>query len=295
MFLFKIETDGVDAVSFATRSYRTVVKKVPEMRPAVLAVHLGTAHTKRIVFARPDIFGDRGIGKRRPAGARIELVFRREEDCSAVIAAVDAGLMVVDVLARKRRLGPVLKHYPPLLGREFGLPAVRTRILDIHSISILWRFMKAFFTRIAPWAILLAAFLGLADSVYLARSELSGAPLLCNIDGLSGCNLVAQSPYSQLFGVPLAVYGLGFYALLFILAALELAWSSSRLRKMLLALTLFGVAVSLVSLLLQLFVIQALCIYCAFSWAVALLAWLFSRLLPGSKFWRREHLTDAPS
>ncbi|MEJ0053505.1 MAG: vitamin K epoxide reductase family protein [bacterium] len=155
--------------------------------------------------------------------------------------------------------------------------------------------MKAFFTRIAPWAILLAAFLGLADSVYLARSELSGAPLLCNIDGLSGCNLVAQSPYSQLFGVPLAVYGLGFYALLFILAALELAWSSSRLRKMLLALTLFGVAVSLVSLLLQLFVIQALCIYCAFSWAVALLAWLFSRLLPGSKFWRREHLTDAPS
>jgi uncharacterized membrane protein len=155
--------------------------------------------------------------------------------------------------------------------------------------------MKSFSARIAPSALLALGFIGLADSSYLAQNELAGTPLICNVSGLTGCNLVAQSAYSHLFGVPVAVYGLGFYALIFALAALEIAWSSSLLRKALLALTLFGVVISLISLFLQLFVIQALCVYCAFSWFVTLIAWLFSRKLPGAKWWGRGHLTEPVS
>ena len=69
-------------------------------------------------------------------------------------------------------------------------------------------------------AILILAFCGLADSVYIAQHEMSFVPLLCGADGLTGCNIVAANPYAHLFGIPLAEYGIFFYSLLFILAAL---------------------------------------------------------------------------
>jgi uncharacterized membrane protein len=154
--------------------------------------------------------------------------------------------------------------------------------------------MKAFFARIAPAAILALSFCGLADSAYLAQNELAGTPLLCNVTGLSGCNIVAESAYSHLFGVPIAVYGLAFYALLFVLAALEAAFPSHALRKSIQLLALFGVLVSLASLFVQLFLIGALCMYCAFSWLLTLVAGLFSLALSG--FFRPPpHLTEPHS
>src|SRR3989338_6577488 len=76
--------------------------------------------------------------------------------------------------------------------------------------------------RIGVVAVLILAFLGLANSAYLAQQETSGDPLLCNIQNFSGCNIVAASEYSKLFGIPLAEYGVLFYGILFVLAALEL-------------------------------------------------------------------------
>lgn len=125
--------------------------------------------------------------------------------------------------------------------------------------------------RIGVMAILVLAFFGLADSVYLAQHAISGTSLLCNIENLSGCNIVANSQYSRIFGIPLASYGVAFYAVLFVLAALELALFNKLLRRVLQIGAFIGVVASLVFVLIQMFLINAFCIYCFLSAAIAVL------------------------
>jgi uncharacterized membrane protein len=130
--------------------------------------------------------------------------------------------------------------------------------------------------RAAIWLILLAAFCGIANSSYIAQSESSGTPLICNIAGFSGCNIVAQSPYSHLFGISLAEYGLAFFSLLFVLAAVELAARNLPLRRAIQGLGLLGLLASVVFEAIQFFIIGALCIYCAASAVLALLIFIFA-------------------
>jgi len=142
--------------------------------------------------------------------------------------------------------------------------------------------------------ILLLAFCGLADSAYLARHEINGTPLQCNIANLSGCNIVAQSPYSRLFGVPVAEYGLLFYGVIFALSALELALFDRLLRRVLQGLAIVGLLVSIAFTLLQVFVIQALCEYCVGSALIALLIFIFAtRIEPVRNALRKEDTESA--
>jgi len=124
--------------------------------------------------------------------------------------------------------------------------------------------------RLAVWAIVFFAFCGLANSAYLTQSEQNGTPLLCNIEHLNGCNIVAASPYSHLFGISLAEYGLFFYAIVFFIAAMELVLVDQLLRRTLQALALAGFIASLYFTFLQVFIIKALCVYCMGSAALAL-------------------------
>jgi len=133
--------------------------------------------------------------------------------------------------------------------------------------------------RIGVAAILALAFFGLADSAYLAQHELSGAPLLCNIQGLSGCNTVASSQYSQIFGIPLAEFGVLFYAVLFVLAALELVLFDRLLRRVLQAMSLIGIIASLYFTYVQVFLIGAFCIYCLASAVTALFIFILASLI----------------
>ncbi|MDD3531470.1 MAG: vitamin K epoxide reductase family protein [Candidatus Pacebacteria bacterium] len=133
--------------------------------------------------------------------------------------------------------------------------------------------------RIGVAFILILAFFGLADSIYLTQSELSGAPLICNIQDLSGCNVVATSQYSHIFGIPLAEFGVLFYAVIFILAALELVIFDQILRRALQAFALVGLIASLYFSLVQIFFIGAFCIYCAASAIIELLIFIFASLI----------------
>ena len=127
--------------------------------------------------------------------------------------------------------------------------------------------------------ILLLAFFGLADSLYLTQQELSGTPLICNIENLSGCNTVASSQYSHIFGIPLAEFGVLFYAVLFILAALELVIFDRLVRRALQVLALIGVLSSIYFTFVQVFLIGAFCIYCFASAITTLLILIFAILI----------------
>ena len=133
--------------------------------------------------------------------------------------------------------------------------------------------------RVGVTLILILAFCGLADSAYLTQHELSGTPLLCNIQNLSGCNIVASSQYSHVFGIPLAEFGMLFYGIIFVLAALELVIFDQILRRLLQGISLIGVVFSLYFTLIQVFVIHAFCIYCFASALIALLILFFASLI----------------
>jgi uncharacterized membrane protein len=133
--------------------------------------------------------------------------------------------------------------------------------------------------RIGVVGILILAFFGIANSAYLAESKITGTPLICDIQNLSGCNIVANSQYSQLFGIPLAEYGVLFYGILFVLAALELVLFDRLLRRVLQGAALVGILASLYFTSVQVFLIGAVCIYCLASSIIALLIFILATLI----------------
>jgi len=133
--------------------------------------------------------------------------------------------------------------------------------------------------RVGVVFILFFAFFGLADSMYLTQHELSGTPLLCDIQNLSGCNVVATSQYSHIFGIPLAEFGILFYSVMFVLAALEIVIFDQLLRRVLQVLSFIGLLSSLYFTSVQIFLIGAFCIYCFASALFTLLIFIFATLI----------------
>lgn len=151
--------------------------------------------------------------------------------------------------------------------------------------------MLTLMKRVGVVLIALFAFFGLANSLYLAQSEASGAPLLCNIQNFLGCNTVTESEYARLFGVPLAEYGVVFYGILFALAALEIVLYHRLVRRVLQIGALFGLIASLYFTFVQMFLIDAFCIYCLASALVALLIFISASFIEPI---RRRALSPLP-
>ena len=114
-------------------------------------------------------------------------------------------------------------------------------------------------------SMVLLTLLGFIVAWYLTQCALSGAELACGITGLDGCNLVAQSPYSKLFGLPLALYGAVFYALFFVITSYAFIKVTKKAALVLLAFGITGALSSVYFLYLQFFIIKAFCIYCVAS------------------------------
>ena len=134
--------------------------------------------------------------------------------------------------------------------------------------------------RLRPGLILVALDLvGLFVASYLSVVALQGDLPYCG--PLHGCETVAQSPYSRIAGIPVAVLGIG---LSVSLLALAVGWIRSG-RLVLLgahyALSLVGVVFELYFTYIEVAVIGAVCIWCATygislvaRFAVALWVWM---------------------
>jgi uncharacterized membrane protein len=123
--------------------------------------------------------------------------------------------------------------------------------------------------------------IGLAIAGYLSVIELQGALPYCG--PLKGCEEVALSQYARVGGVPVAVFGVALSISLFFLA---IAWMRSGRIELLAAhygLSLLGVVFEIYFTYLEVFVIGAVCVWCA-SYGVSLLARFGVALL----VWRRR-------
>jgi uncharacterized membrane protein len=108
-------------------------------------------------------------------------------------------------------------------------------------------------------ATFVAAF-GIGVAGYIAIADAGGGAPAC-IAGSSGCQTVADSTYSHLLGVNIAVFGIVGYALL--LAAALLRGDTARMAGFGFALVGFGYSVYLTYL--ELFKIEAICQWCVVS------------------------------
>jgi uncharacterized membrane protein len=111
-------------------------------------------------------------------------------------------------------------------------------------------------------ATFLAAF-GLGVAAYIAIEAAGGDAPAC-IAGSSGCETVAKSTYSHLFGINIAVFGIVGYALL--LGTALLRGDGPRMAGFVLA--LIGLGYSVYLTYLELFKIEAICQWCIASAAL---------------------------
>ncbi len=108
-------------------------------------------------------------------------------------------------------------------------------------------------------ATFLATF-GIGVATYIAIADSGGGSPVC-VGGSHGCQTVADSSYSHLLGVNVAVFGIGGYVLL--LAAALLRGDVARMGGFAVSLLGFGYSVYLTYL--ELFVIDAVCQWCVAS------------------------------
>ena len=113
------------------------------------------------------------------------------------------------------------------------------------------------------WAIIALALVGFTDSAFLLAKRVSGAPIPCFIT--SGCDTVSKSPYSVLFGVPLAAWGVLFYLGIGFLALLYMDTKNLLIAKLIPIATTLGFLSSAYFIYVQKFLIKAFCIYCILS------------------------------
>lgn len=131
---------------------------------------------------------------------------------------------------------------------------------------------------IAVPALLLAlSVAGLGISSYLAYTHWADATIACG--GVGNCNLVNNSEYAELAGVPVALLGALSYSAMIAAAVAWLWLRPSGLAWPVMALwglSLFGTLYSAYLTYVELFVLEAICVYCVASAGVILASLLIA-------------------
>ena len=118
--------------------------------------------------------------------------------------------------------------------------------------------------------------IGFLDAVYLTVSHYTGH-ISCSV--ITGCQEVLSSPYSEIFGIPLALLG-AIYYLFILLNSLLYIDNQNRYSKLILSyIPITGFLFSLYLLYLMFFVINAICQYCLLSATTSTLLFILSIVL----------------
>ena len=118
--------------------------------------------------------------------------------------------------------------------------------------------------------IFMLSLLGLGVSSFLFYEYSIAGSIICPTGG--GCDIVRASPYSLFLGISIPILGIVFYLAMAVLAVVRSQASS---RKMLFYLQLLiavaGVGFGIYLTLLEIFVIRAICFWCALSFIISLM------------------------
>ena len=132
------------------------------------------------------------------------------------------------------------------------------------GIAVAWIVSAALTAKNAKNGLLVVSALGAMVSLYLGAQHFSDAPALCDAGNLYSCSTVNSSEYSELFGVPIALLGLGNFVAMGVLAFLqndeEAEYAS--VGPLLFATGIIAVLYSIVLAFIAKSVIGAWCLFC---------------------------------
>lgn len=127
------------------------------------------------------------------------------------------------------------------------------------------------------WAFVVVSFFGFLDATYLTVVHYAGLNIGCIIT--TGCDTVTTSPYSEIFGVPLALLGALFYFTVFLSSLMYIDKRTPAILFFLPLLGLAGFLTSIYLIYLQIFVIKALCFYCLLSAVTSTILFILGAIL----------------
>ena len=113
---------------------------------------------------------------------------------------------------------------------------------------------------------LIAALIGAINAIYLSWVKLSNNETLC-APGLGDCFTVNTSRYSEIYGIPIAIFGLGAFLAIIAILLFEkrVEFLEENSSMILFAISLIGVLYSAYLTYLEAYVIHAWCPYCVLS------------------------------
>lgn len=143
----------------------------------------------------------------------------------------------------------------------------------IHSESGFWESTLA--GRIA-WFCAGLGLLGFMDALYLTFEHYSGGQVTCIVT--TGCDKVLSGPYSEIFGIPIALIGVIYYLFIFSGALFFLFGSTHKFFRLALLAASAGFLASIWFISLQLFIIKSICFYCMISASCSTILFLMAVL-----------------
>ena len=143
--------------------------------------------------------------------------------------------------------------------------------------------MNKVFNRLFKYAIPVLSFIGILLCIelcviyYNANFVANSAPSFCHISTEIDCDAVARSAYSLFLGIPLSLYGLGFYCFVFFLSILPKKILPDA-KSYIYTISIFSVIMSLTMWFISSFVIHKICLLCYAMYLVNFLIFLISKL-----------------
>lgn len=115
---------------------------------------------------------------------------------------------------------------------------------------------------ILPYLLIIFAALGFLDASYLTISHYQHVIPPCTV---GGCETVLTSNFATFFGIPIALLGVVFYAVILILSGLFLQTKKTTIASVLFVSCSLGFLVGIGLIFMQAYVLHAWCYYCLFS------------------------------
>ncbi len=118
------------------------------------------------------------------------------------------------------------------------------------------------FEKIVVSIFLVVSLIGFTDATYLTVEHYRGEIPPC---GIKGCEKVTTSEYSTFLGIPIALFGSLYYLFFFLMSVAFFDTKNKKILRILSSLSPIGFIMSVYFVVLQLFVIKAICLYCMLS------------------------------
>lgn len=140
--------------------------------------------------------------------------------------------------------------------------------------------------------ILILSIIGILISAYLAYAKLTSNELVCGIN--EGCSIVQNSKYSTLLGIPLGIWGMAYYFMLFAIYFID----SKEIKKEHIKSIwiVWGILFSIYLTALEAFVIHEYCFWCLGSFfTIIIIGVLHFTCIRNKKFVDKGGNTDNTS